>query len=129
MNRYQQRHGHTQPQNPAQGGKHRHVHVVEHEHLIAEHRQPVEIIRTLVMGDGNNRCLELRDVRFQRNRDLVAEAALHARADRAQKPRRRRGDSEADCRAPHQTGPVLKDSLTQQHQPQCEQRIGQRSQL
>ena len=45
VNRRQQRHRHAQPQNPAERGKQRHVHVVEHEHLIAQHGQPIEILR------------------------------------------------------------------------------------
>ena len=34
VNRREQRRCHAQPQDPPEGGKQRHVHVVEHEHLI-----------------------------------------------------------------------------------------------
>ena len=129
MNRRQQRHRHAQPQDPPEGGKQRHVHVVEHEHLVAEHRQPIEILRPLLVRDRRDRCLQLRDVRLERDRHPVAEAALHARADGAEKPRRRRRHAEADRRALHQPGPVLEHALAEQHQPQREQRIGQRGEL
>ena len=43
MNRCQQRHGHAQPQNPAQRGKQRHVHVVKDKYLVAQHGKVVEL--------------------------------------------------------------------------------------
>src|SRR5438874_6319589 len=33
----------------------RHVHVVEHEHLIAQHREAIEVLGTLVVGDARDR--------------------------------------------------------------------------
>ena len=66
---------------------------------------------------------------FERDGHLVAEAALHAGADGAQKPgrggrtRRGRRPRLAPCRS------VFEHALAQQHQPQREQRIGQRRQL
>ena len=88
MDRHQQRHGHRQPQNPAKRGEQRHVHVVKHEHLIAENRQPIKILRALLMRDRRDRCLQSRNVRLERNRNSVTETALYARADRAEKPGR-----------------------------------------
>ena len=129
MNRRQQRHRHAQPQDPPERGKHRHVHVVEHEDLIAEHGQPIEILRAFLMRDGRDRCLQLRDVRLERDGHLVAEAALHARADGAEKPRRGGRHAEPNRRALHQAGSVLEDAFAEQHQPQREQRIGQRGEL
>ena len=55
MNRHQQRDRHAEPQDPPAGGKQRHVHVVEHEHLVAQHAEPIEILGTLVMRDGGDR--------------------------------------------------------------------------
>ena len=107
VNRHQQRHRHAQPQDPPERGEQRHVHVVEHEHLIAQHGQPIEILRAFLMRDRRDRCLQLRDVRLERDRHLVAEAALHARADGAEKPGRGGRHAEADRRALHQAGPVL----------------------
>ena len=129
MNRRQQRHRHAQPQDPSERGKQRHVHVIEHEHLIAEHGQPIEILRAFLMRDRRDRCLQLRDVRFERDRHLVAEAPLHARADGAEKPRRGGRHAEANRRALHHPGPVLEDAFAEQHQPQRKQRIGQRGEL
>ena len=93
------------------GGEQRHVHVVEHEDLIAQHRQAVEILRAFLMSDGGDGCLQSGDVRLERDGDLVAEAPLHARADGAEKPGGGCGHAEADGRALHQAGPVLQDAL------------------
>ena len=98
MDRHEQRDRHAEPQDPPAGGEHRHVHVVEHEHLVAQHREPIEVVGALLVRDGRDRRLQPGDVRFERDRDLVAEAALHARADRAQEPGRRGRDAEADRR-------------------------------
>ena len=57
----------------------RHEQVVEREHLVAQHREPVEVLGPLVVLDRRDRRLQRGDVRFERDRDLVAEAALHAR--------------------------------------------------
>ena len=43
--------------------------------------EPVEVLGPLVVRDGRDRRLQPRDVRLERDRHLVAEAALHARAD------------------------------------------------
>ena len=129
MNRRQQRHRHAQPQDPPERGEQRHVHVVEHEHLVAQHGEPVEILGALLMRDRRDRRLQSRDVRFERDRHLVAEAALHARADGAQKPGRGGRHAEANRRALHHAGSVLEHALAEQHQPQREQRIGQRGEL
>ena len=102
VNRRQQRHRHAEPQDPSAGGEQRHVHVIEHEHLIAQHRQPVEVIRPLLVRDRRSRRLQSCDVRFERDRHLVAEPPLHARADRAEEPRGGCRHAEADRRDPHQ---------------------------
>ena len=44
VDRDQQREGDAEAQDPAAGGEQRHVHVVEHEHLVAQHRQAVEVV-------------------------------------------------------------------------------------
>ena len=129
MDRRQQRDRHAEPQDPAAGREQRHVHVIEHEHLIAQHREPIEVVGALVVRDGRDRRLQPGDVRFERDRHLVAEAPLHARADRAQEPRRRGRHAEADGRRAHEAGPLLEHALAEQHQPQREQRIGQRGEL
>ena len=129
MDRRQQGHRHAEAQDPPAGGEQRHVHVVEHEHLVAQHREPIEVLGAFVMRDGRDRRLEAGDVGLERDRDLVAEAALHPGADRAEKPRRCSRYAEADGRRADQAGSVLEHTFTKQHEPQREQRIGQRRQL
>jgi hypothetical protein len=46
----QQHEGDAEAQHPAAGGEQRHVHVVEHEHLIAQHGEAIEIVGALVVG-------------------------------------------------------------------------------
>ena len=81
MNRDEQRDRDAETQDPPTCREQRHVHVVEHEDLIAQHREAIEILGTLLMRDRRNRREQRRDVRLERDRHLVAEAALHARAD------------------------------------------------
>ena len=90
MDRGQQRHGDAESQDPAAGGKQRHVHVVQHEHLVAQHGEAIEVVRAFLVGNGGHRGLQARDVGFEGNGHPVAEAALHAGADGAQEPRRGR---------------------------------------
>jgi hypothetical protein len=68
--------------------------VVEHEDLIAQHREPIEVLGPLLMSNGRHGGLEPGDVRLERDRDLIPESPLHSRADRSQEPRRRRRHSE-----------------------------------
>ena len=110
MNGSQQRQRDAQAQNPAEHGKHGHVHVVQHEHLIAQHGQAVEILGALHVLDGSDGCLQLRHVGLQGNRDLVAKPPLHARADRAEKPRCRRRYAKRNRRSFHESGTVLQSA-------------------
>ncbi len=129
VNRGQQRHRHAQPQNPPERGKQGHVHVVEHKHLIAEHGEPIEILRAFLMRDGRDRSLQLCDMRLESDGHLVAEAALHACADRAEKPRCGGRHAKANRRTFHNAGSVLQNAFAEQHQPQGKERIGQRREL
>ncbi len=129
VNRRQQRHGHAQPQDPPESGKQRHIHVVKHEHLIAEHGQAIEILRAFLVRDGRDRCLQLRDVGLERDGHLVAETALHAGANGAKKPRRSGRHAEPNRRGLHHPGSMLEDAFAEEHQPQREERIGQRGEL
>ena len=79
----------------------RHVHVVEHEHLVAQHREPVQVLAPFLVRDRRDRGQQRRHVRLERNRHLVAEAPLHADADGLQKPRRGGRDAECQHRQPH----------------------------
>ena len=73
VNRHQQRHRHAEPQDPAAGGEQRHVHVVEHEDLVAQHREPVEVFGAFVMLDRGHRRLQPGHVRFERDRSRGRE--------------------------------------------------------
>ncbi len=117
-----------EPEDPSTRGEQRHVHVVQHEHLMAQHRQPIEVVGTLLVRDGRNRCQQRRDMGLKRDSDLVAESALNARADGDEEPCRGGGQPKRHDRDSH-LGPVaLEDTLAEQHEPQRHQRIGQRGQ-
>ena len=89
--RHQQRHGDGEAQNPATRREDRHVHVVEHEHLVAQHRKAVKQVRPLLVGDRGHRCLETGHVALQRDGHLVPEPPLDSCADHTEEPGRRRG--------------------------------------
>ena len=128
MDRGQQRDGDAEPQDPAAGGKQRHVHVVQHEDLVAQDGEPIEVVGAFLVGDGRHRRLQARDVGLEGNGHPVAEAALHAGADGAQEPRRGRGHAEGDRRHAQQQDVVLEDAVAEELEPQGQQRVGQRRQ-
>jgi hypothetical protein len=103
--------------------------MVEHEHLISQHGEPIEIVGTFVMGNGRDRGLQAGDVRFEGNRHLVAKAPLHPGADRSQEPRGRCRQAETDGRQAHEAGLVLEHALPEEHEPERDQRVGQRRKL
>ncbi len=113
MDRREQDNGDTEPEDPARGREHRHVHVVEHEDLIAQHREAVEVFGPLMMSDRDNRCLQPRHVRLERDGDLVPEAALDARRHRAEKPRGRGRGSQTDRRGAHEAAVALEHAFAQ----------------
>ena len=94
MNRHEQRNRHPQAQDPRAGRKQRHVHVIEHEDLVAQDRQPVQVLAALLVGDGGDRRQQSGDVRLECNRHLVAKPALHSDADGLKKPGGRGRDAE-----------------------------------
>ena len=51
MDRDEQRERHTQSQHPAAGREERGVHVIEHEDLVAQHGEPIEVFGSLVVRD------------------------------------------------------------------------------
>ena len=129
VDRHQQHDRDAQPQDPAAGGEERHVHVVEHEHLVAQDREPVEVLGTLLVGDRRDLRLQPRHVRLERDRDPVAEAALHARADRAQEPGGRRRRAEAEGAGDQQAAVAPEDALPQELQPQGQEGVRQGGEL
>ncbi len=113
MDRDEQGDGHGEPQDPTAGGEDRHVQVVQHKDLVAQHRQTIQIVGALVMSNGGHRCLESCDVCLQRDLDLVAKPALHTRADSPQKPGRRRRDPQADRGADDQASAAVEHTLAE----------------
>ena len=102
MNREQQHNRHAESQNPTARGKQRHVHVVEHEDLIAQNRQSVQIVRPFLVRQRGHRRLQPRNVRLEGDGHPVAETTLEASADRAQQPRPGGGQAQRDARDVHE---------------------------
>ena len=86
VNRDEQPQCDGQTKDPAARRKERRVHVVEHKDLIAQHCQTVEKFRAFVVFDAYDRCLEMRHLSFERDRDAVTETPGRAVADHAKKP-------------------------------------------
>jgi hypothetical protein len=97
--------------------------VVEHEDLIAEHRQAIEVFRAFLMRDRCDRRLQSGDVGLESDRHPVAKAPLHAGADRAQEPSGDRRNGQADCRDLDQTRPMLQNAFAEQHKPESQQSV------
>jgi hypothetical protein len=68
------------------------------------------------------------NVRLERERHFVAKAPLHAGADRAQEPRRRGRQSKTDGGGEHEDAAALEHTVAEQHQPQRQERVGERRQ-
>ena len=125
VHRHQQRDRGAEPQDPAGGGEQAHVQVVEHEDLVAQHREPVEVLRALLVGDGLHGRLQPGDVPLERDRHLVAEAALGAGREHPEEPRQHRREPEGDGGQQHQASVPVGGASTQQRQPQRDERVGQ----
>ena len=118
--------GHGESHEPAEGGEQREEEVVEGEHLVAQHRQPVEVLGAFLVLDGGHRRLQAGHVRLEGDADPVAEAALQAVEQNAQVPGGRRRRAEADGGDQHLAAVALGHAVGQQLQPQRQQRVGQR---
>jgi hypothetical protein len=123
---HQQRDGDPEAQNPATGGEHRHVHVVEHEHLVAQHGDAVEQLGPLLMGDRRHRRLEPGHVPFQGDRHLVPEPPLHPGADRAQEPGRHGRAGEAERGDQQRCAVAMQHRGAEQREPDRDERVRQR---
>ncbi len=126
VDRHQQPDRHGQPQDPPRGGEERHVHVVEHEHLVAEHGQTVEVVGPLLVGDGRHRRLQAGDVGLEGDRHPVAEAALDPGADRAQDPGGGRRHTEADRGDDEQAPVAVEHPVAEELEPQRQERVRER---
>ena len=127
VDRHEQRERDAEPQDPAAGREQRHVHVVEHEHLVAQHDEPVEVVGPLVVLDAS------------RPRPAAAPRATRARsspgrgsgAARASLTTRRNQVAVADSAEPDGRGRAraavaAEHAVGEQLEPQREQRVGQR---
>ena len=126
MDRCQDADGHREAQHPAAGREQRPIHVVEHEHLVAQHAQAIEVVGAFLVLECGGRCLKVRDVRLEGDGDAVAEAALRAIADHTEKPRRGGRDAEPERRRQHQPAPAAVHAVGEQLQPDRQQRVGER---
>src|SRR5215510_10432490 len=97
--------------------------MVEDEHLVAEHSEAVEVIRTLMMGDGDDRRLEMGHMRLEGDGDFVAKATLDAGADGAEEPCGGGRCREADSSDADEASLVLEHALAEQLKPQRQQGI------
>ena len=128
MNGDEQCDRHAEAQDPPTRREERHVHVIQHEHLIAQHREAIEIVAALLVRDGGNRCQQRRDVRLERDGHLVAEAALHAGADDLEEPGRGGRNAERKHGESNPAPVTLQRALAEQLEPEREQCIRQRRQ-
>ena len=101
MNHRQQCAGYANSNEPAHGREQRHVYVIQHEHLLAQDRQAIEIFRSLMVRDRDNAGLQFSDMRLQCNGHSVAKPALCAFADDTNKPCQRRRRPHAEGTDPH----------------------------
>ena len=122
----QQRHGQHDPDDPADGAEQRHVHVVQHEHLVAQHGETVEVVASLLQLEPGDRGLQGGDVRLQGDGHPVAEAPGQSVVDHPEQPaeRRRRGHrpEHGEDHRPVAVG----EPVGQQREPEREQRIRHR---
>ena len=128
MNGGQQRHGQHDPDDPADGAEQRQVHVVQHEHLIAQHGEAVEVVAPLLQFQTGDRGLQGGHVGLQSDRHPVAEAAGQPVVDDPEQPAegRRRGHR-PEHRENHRSVAVGQP-VGQQLEPEREQRIRDRGQ-
>ena len=125
VNGHEQRQRDSEPQDPAACREKRHVHVVEDKHLIAEHGEPVQVFRALVVLDRRNGRLKLGHVRLEGDRQAVTKPALGAIAHDPQKPGQGRGCSEAQCRGHGEATVVCQRGVGQGLEPERKQGVGQ----
>jgi len=123
VNGGQQREGNAQAQDPTRRGEQRHVHAVEHEDLVAQHRKAVEKLRPFVLRHGGDGCLQLCDVRFQRDGYQITESALGAIAHHAQRPGQRCGYAQPQRGGDHQGAITFEQAVGEELQPQREQSV------
>ena len=88
VDRHQQRDDDGQAQEPAAGREDGDIHVIEDKDLVAQHGQAVQIIRPLLVSDSDERCLQLGNVSFERDGNLVTKTPLHPGAHHAEEPGR-----------------------------------------
>ncbi len=92
--------------------------MIEGEDLIAQHRQPVEVLRSLVVLDRRHRGLQVSDVRFESNRHAIAKTPLHSLRQQRQVPRSRDRHSQTDAGSDHLPTMMVQRTIDHELQPQ-----------
>ncbi len=82
-----------------------------------------------MMGNCRNRSLQARHVRFECDLDHVAEATQHACTDGTKKPGCGCGNAQTHGSSDDHAAVPVENTLAQQHEPQCHQRIRQSRKL
>ena len=97
--------------------------MLENEHLVSEHGQPVQVLGVLVVRDGDHRRLQPGHMGFKRDAQLVAKPALGAIADHAEEPGCGGRHAEAHGRGLREPAVVSQHSVGQALEPEREQCI------
>ncbi len=123
--------GHEQPDGDHEAGDRsdltheRAVEVVQQEDLIAQELEAIQVRGTLVVLDARGRRLQPRHVCFELDRGPVAEARLHARAERAHEPAANRRGREAGTRPRDERRLPRDDAVGEVFEPERAERVGQ----
>ena len=125
MDRHEQCDRDAEPQDPTARREQRHVHVVEHEDLVAQYRKPIEVLGPLVMLDGCDGGLEPGYMGLEGDGHPLAEAALRAVADDVQEPARRSRSTQPDGRHHDESSVCLEHAVCKELEPQRQQRVRQ----
>jgi hypothetical protein len=102
--------------------------VIEHEDLITEDREAIQIVGTLVMLERRDRRLQPCDMRLERHRHAIAKAPLRAIADDAEDPRAGRRRTEPERGGVDEQAVAAERAVCEQLEPHREQRVGERCQ-
>ena len=122
-----EQHAHErQPEQPADHREHRPEQMVEREHPGAQHRDPVEVDRPLVVLDGGDLGLEPGDAALEHDVQPVAEPPGRAVEGHRQCPHQGRGHREPDGPDVDPRLVVVHQAVCDQGQPDADQDVGQR---
>ena len=115
----------AESEDPARGREDGHVHVVQDEDLVPQHREPVEVLGPLLVGDGGDRGLQAGHVGLEADGDLVPEPALHPGRDGGQEPGRRPGRPEEQAHVAQLGGITGQDGVGHRLEADGQEGLGQ----